>query len=707
MKIALIQNGHIPILPVGERKWGAVEKILGEYKANLEKLGHEVDILYCNEVQSGQYDIVHVHVANLALDLAKRGIPYIFSLHDHHAFHLGKSSSCYLENLAAIKNSIFSICHAEYLIDYFEETDKLFFLTHGVNTNAYQKIGNDFQQSIDLLMVANNGLGGDYSFDRKGFDLAINVANRLDMHLTIIGAEANKEFFRLKNYPIQSNLTFISDNPNEHSVIRAYNRAKIFLHPSMLEAGHPNLTILEALSCETPVVGTYMGSKELPGMYVLPSLGVQDLIDGICTVRDNYEEYKTECLKIRDQFDWSIICKQLAKMYEIALLVKKEYTSEITRELYTKNYLMTSKFIPVSQQNPIKFNFHSVGGLFLEILSVKSSRRKFNVNFLDNDGNSIYSAVIGVNMWCRISQKYFVDAICRVYEGTELIYEKKFSNQIKGKRVFISFESDSLGDTIAWMPYCLEFKKKHDCDVIVSTFKNNLFKEVYPELEFVSRAKVVRNIIAQYDLGWHYDDQKEPQLPNTIPLQKAATNILGLEYKEIKPRISNFITKKPLINKYVAIATHSTAGLKEWHGWARLIELINIEGYHVLDISKEDSDYKCFELLDKSIESTMNAIHHAEFFIGLSSGLSWLAWALDKKVVMISNFSAPDHEFECIRVTNPDVCNSCWNNPLFKFDKGDWEWCPEHKGTERHFECQKSITPEMVFQAIKNNKLLC
>jgi len=356
----------------------------------------------------------------------------------------------------------------------------------------------------------------------------------------------------------------------------------------------------------------------------------------------------------------------------------------------------------------LKFNFHSVGGLFLEITSNRPSNRRFNVNFIDHNNQSIYHANIGVNMWCRINYKYFVDATCKVYEGEELIYEKKFTDILKGKRVFISFESESLGDTIAWMPYCLEFKKKHDCHVIVSTFKNNLFKNVYPEMEFVGRAMKVHNIVAQYEIGWFYDENREPELPNTIPLQKAATNILGLEYKEIKPRIGYHILPKPYsLARYVAIATHSTAGLKEWDGWPLLIELLKQQGYLVLNISKEDNDLKCVELQDKSMESTMNALHHADFFIGLSSGLSWLAWAVGKKVVMISNFSAPDHEFDCVRVTNPAVCNSCWNNPLFKFDKGDWEWCPEHKGTDRQFECQKSITPEMVFDAIKNNNLLC
>ena len=56
----------------------------------------------------------------------------------------------------------------------------------------------------------------------------------------------------------------------------------------------------------------------------------------------------------------------------------------------------------------------------------------------------------------------------------------------------------------------------------------------------------------------------------------------------------------------------------------------------------------------------------------------------------------------CTRITNTSVCNGCWNNPLFKFDKGNWNWCPEHEGTERQFECHKSITSEMVINQIQN-----
>ena len=109
----------------------------------------------------------------------------------------------------------------------------------------------------------------------------------------------------------------------------------------------------------------------------------------------------------------------------------------------------------------------------------------------------------------------------------------------------------------------------------------------------------------------------------------------------------------------------------------------------------------CEPLSDTSMTNTMTTIYNSRFFIGLSSGLSWLAWALETPVVMISNFTEANHEFSFHRVTNTSVCHGCWNDHQYKFDKGDWDWCPVHKGTERQFECHKEITPEMVTEEIK------
>jgi autotransporter strand-loop-strand O-heptosyltransferase len=82
---------------------------------------------------------------------------------------------------------------------------------------------------------------------------------------------------------------------------------------------------------------------------------------------------------------------------------------------------------------------------------------------------------------------------------------------------------------------------------------------------------------------------------------------------------------------------------------------------------------------------------------------------MDKKVAMISNFSEDWHEFDLSsenykRITNKSVCHGCWNNinKDFSFDAGDWYWCPKHRDTARQFECHTSITPQMVFEEIKD-----
>lgn len=117
----------------------------------------------------------------------------------------------------------------------------------------------------------------------------------------------------------------------------------------------------------------------------------------------------------------------------------------------------------------------------------------------------------------------------------------------------------------------------------------------------------------------------------------------------------------------------------------------------------------CLKKINTPLDETIDYIYHSEFFIGLSSGLSWVAHALGKPVVMISNFTEDWTEFDInvedyIRITNKSVCHGCWNKKDWSQDSSysDWEFCPEHKGTPRQFECHYSITPEYVYNKIKH-----
>ena len=349
--------------------------------------------------------------------------------------------------------------------------------------------------------------------------------------------------------------------------------------------------------------------------------------------------------------------------------------------------------LPIHQQK-VKFIQHFVDQPFLEIKGISDS--DYRVVFYDGEGVVQYENTIKSNHWVKLNRQYFTNWTIKVFENGEMVYANYL--HLNGKRVYIAFESKSLGDSIAWMPYVEEFRKKHQCTVICSTFWNHLFD--YPEIEFVEPGNVVPNLYALYRIGYFDNLDKNPCKPTQIPLQKTATAILGLDFVEMAPSIA-YKPEVPKMGKYVTIATNSTSGCKFWtkEGWQVLINWLVSEGYEVYNVSKELNPFdNCTQITTPSLESKMDWIAGSSFFIGLSSGLAWLAWAMGKQVVMISNFTEDWNEFSCIRITNKDVCHGCWQDT--PFDPSDWNWC-KHKGTNRQFECHTSITADMVIAEIK------
>jgi glycosyltransferase involved in cell wall biosynthesis len=336
MRIAQVISSSIPILPTGERGWGATELIMDEYSKNLRKLGHEVDLTWLDSVEPDKYDIVHIHVANLCLEAAKRGIEYVYSTHDHHSYHFGKNSGNYREQLEAMKKSMFSLAPAEYVVDYFDDTDKLFYLSHGVDTSYY--IPNFGYSNHKLLMCANNGVAGDYGADRKGFRYGIEAAKSLNLPITIVGADANTKFFEIhKDLLDYDKLTIIDTNPTEAEKLKIFQDHTIFLHPSNLEFGHPNLTLLEAASCCIPIVGTYKGTDKIEGMYVMNKLNTEEVIKGINFVSSKYDVLVVEMSIKRESYDWLNVCKNLEKKYN-AVKQFQNFDSQTIRNKYIEIY---------------------------------------------------------------------------------------------------------------------------------------------------------------------------------------------------------------------------------------------------------------------------------------------------------------------------------------------------------------------------------
>jgi autotransporter strand-loop-strand O-heptosyltransferase len=287
--------------------------------------------------------------------------------------------------------------------------------------------------------------------------------------------------------------------------------------------------------------------------------------------------------------------------------------------------------------------------------------------------------------------------------------------------ILIILNSTSLGDTIGVMPCIEKFISNTTDNVLVKTNPryNSLFTKSYPMVKF-------------FEEGMFFDKQISLDYNFNLPLQTGFANQLGfMDWEYVQPKVDVPDSERPIKGKYVTISIHSTSQLKYWNhplgiktqplspNWNDLCGLLRKNGLTPVIVERDEMfgippyrngmPNKANKKIDLSIDETIRYIQHSEFFIGLSSGISWLAHAMDKKVAMISNFSEDWHEFDLSsnnykRITNKSVCNGCWNriNKDFSFDAGDWYWCPKHRDTERQFECHTSITPEMVFDNIKD-----
>jgi len=285
----------------------------------------------------------------------------------------------------------------------------------------------------------------------------------------------------------------------------------------------------------------------------------------------------------------------------------------------------------------------------------------------------------------------------------------------------VNLLSNSIGDTMSAIPYIEEYRKNNNQGLYVSVheFLKPYLEKSYPELNFIGRG----------DFS-NFDEVIPIDYDFNIPLQSGYAKQLGFnEPKYIRPKLEIEPKPRTIKSKYIAIGVHSTLQCKYWNhpsgkisqpiqpNWNDLCGLIRKKGYTPVVVEKHEtwgtepffngSPKKSNKKIGLDFDDVLSLIYHSEFYIGLSSGMSWVAHALGKKVAMISNFTEDWNEFDLkiedyIRITNKSVCHGCWNkiNIEHSFDPGDWYWCPKHKGTERQFECHTSITPEMVMEQI-------
>jgi len=372
--------------------------------------------------------------------------------------------------------------------------------------------------------------------------------------------------------------------------------------------------------------------------------------------------------------------------------------------------------VPTQQgANGLQFDFNDGARVVLP-----ETAHPWRVRLSDLDtGNILFETELKAGH-VNSTKRYFVRFRVEAWEDGKSVFAHDYS--ARDRDVLIQFPVGTLGDTMGWFPYAVKFKEAHRCKLTCAMGEKliPLYRDAYPDIAFLTHEEVKpERYYATYSIGLFFDDKDCMYQPcdfRFVGLHRTAGYILGVDPTEVPPRIALPDDTRPIAEPYVCVAVQSTTQAKFWNnptGWREIVAFLKEAGYRVVCIDQKPTHGTGIvwnhlpygvedETGDKPLAERARFIKHADFFIGLSSGLSWLAWAMDTPVVMISGFTHPLNEFHTpYRVINYHTCNGCWNDPAHRFDHKDFLWCPRHKDTPRQFECTRLITVEHVKSVIK------
>lgn len=307
------------------------------------------------------------------------------------------------------------------------------------------------------------------------------------------------------------------------------------------------------------------------------------------------------------------------------------------------------------------------------------------------------------------AEKYYICWHVEVYKDGRKVFEHVLD--LKDKEVYIFMASGALGDSISLFPYLRTFQTYYQCHISLypPQAMKDILQEYYPDLSLVDG--IPENAYASYCLAvFQTDPYLVPQNSRLMSPGLSARSILRLpfaaEYVQYYPTQPRRIREK-----YVCIGVQASGIMKRWlypYGWDKVVAYLQELGYRVFCIDGHNKyswgpyTVNCPKGAEdetgmKPFMERINLLSYADFFIGLPSGLTWLAYACNVPRVLISGFNLPHCEPDTpYRVTNFSVCHGCYGDL-----RVDWKnVCPYHRGSERELECTKTISFAMVKNAI-------
>ncbi|MGP8076774.1 MAG: glycosyltransferase family 4 protein [Thermoplasmata archaeon] len=264
MRVILIGGGVQPIPPTG---YGAVERILDDFRAALLAAGHEAEVV--NQVRhrrmrdeypfawqlprllrAEHYDILHANTPVVANRLAFGRFPFVYTSHSRHWFYRQQLShrwGYWLER-RAVRRASAVIALTSTLARRMAATVRpplppVSVIPFGVNSDRFRP---DWTRRTGREIL---GVGVVLPFKR--WELAARSLRGLGVRLRIAGPLPSPEYAAAVR--TAGDRVEMLGEVSQEELVRLYAESDILLHPSSVEI--LSATVLEALASGLPVVG--------------------------------------------------------------------------------------------------------------------------------------------------------------------------------------------------------------------------------------------------------------------------------------------------------------------------------------------------------------------------------------------------------------------------------------------------------------------
>ena len=308
-------------------------------------------------------------------------------------------------------------------------------------------------------------------------------------------------------------------------------------------------------------------------------------------------------------------------------------------------------------------------------------------------------------------ENYYIHWQIEICDNGRLVFSHLFDPD--GQTVMLAAGDDcALGDALAFLPYVKVFQEKYATARVclhLPPYLQGIARRFYPQIPL--RDRVPDDSYATFFFNTGLDNLLTlPIDGRQVPLQDVGRVTLGLYHPA--PRLVWKAEPRQIREPYVCIGVQASSPIKGWfypEGWDIVIRYLKELGYRVLCIDRDAA------MTDKGLTVTRpetaedftgnhplteraDMLAHADFFIGLPSGLAWLADIVGCPVVMIGGFSFYWYEFpDAYHVYNPFSCYGCMNDIRDNYFKN---FCGRHWNTPRALECSRTISPRQVIRAI-------